>query len=327
MGDETLSDIQKAISNVARKRDCDVLFYNGDLERPHDDKVIEEVLNREPRRKNVILVLCTYGGDPNAAYRIAKCLQSHYKKFTVAVAGFCKSAGTLIVCGANSLILLENAELGPLDIQLRKSDELEEFSSGLTPTQAITTLGTRSIATFTQAFLEMKRELLLTTKTAAEIASKLAVGLYQPIMEQLDPMRIGEMDRAVSIVSAYGERLMRKGKNVKDGALSRLVVGYPSHSFVIDREEAKELFKVVEDPVDDELDFYRHLELLGRRPLDKKGSPYIFFMDEPEDADDSQQPSSNKDSGEQGDPGASSSGGQQAGPPDPPTDGSNDRPS
>jgi ClpP class serine protease len=147
--------VQAIVQRVAAARDADILLYSGDIERPYDDKVIEMVTERSPRRKNVLLVLCTYGGDPNAAYRIARCLQKHYQGFTAAVAGFCKSAGTLVLLGANSLMLLENAELGPLDVQLRKSDELEEFASGLTPTQAIATLTSRSLETFTQNFLQL----------------------------------------------------------------------------------------------------------------------------------------------------------------------------
>lgn len=233
-------------------------------------------------------MLCTYGGDPNAAYRIARCLQQTYKHFTVAVAGFCKSAGTLLLLGANSLVLLDKAELGPLDIQLRKSDEPAEFSSGLTPTQAMNTLTQRATESFTRTFGQLKSRLLLTTKTAAEFASKITVGLYQPIMEQLDPMRIGEMDRELSVAEAYGERLTRVGQNLKEGGLQRLVAGYPSHDFVIDRVEAKEMFKSIQDPTDYPKDFWDVVQALNRNPVDSSAGPFIFFMDReaPDDGED-----------------------------------------
>jgi hypothetical protein len=174
-------------------------------------------------------------------------------------------------------------------------------------------LGTRAIATFKQNFLDLKRELLFTTKTAAEVASKLAVGLYQPIMEQLDPMRIGEMDRAVSIVSAYGERLVRKGKNAKGDALSRLVAGYPSHTFVIDRAEAKDLFKSIQDPAEGEEEFFNQVQSMSRKPLDNRAEPYIFFMNDPEAPDDQSAVQHASDSGQPGDPGAGAGAGPQAG--------------
>jgi hypothetical protein len=131
-------------------------------------------------------------------------------------------------------------------------------------------------------------------------------------MEQLDPMRIGEMDRAVSIVSAYGERLIKKGKNAKDGALSRLVAGYPSHAFVIDRDEAKELFKSIVDPDDGEKDFCVEVEQMSRKPLDNHRAPYIFFMNEPETPDEQPDVEQSAVAGQQGDPGAGAVGNPQA---------------
>lgn len=67
-----------------------------------------------------------------------------------------------------------------------------------------------------------------------------------PLYSQIDPNRIGEMQRAIKIAQEYGVRLAKVGKNLKDGALDKLVVDYPSHSFVIDRKEARELFTSVE---------------------------------------------------------------------------------
>ena len=38
----------------------------------------------------------------------------------------CKSAGTLLLIGATSLIISDRGELGPLDVQLSKPDEIFE---------------------------------------------------------------------------------------------------------------------------------------------------------------------------------------------------------
>ena len=50
-------------------------------------------------------------------------------------------------------------------------------------------------------------------------------------------MRVGEYDRAMRIASEYATRLGKA--NLKDGALRRLVEGYPAHGFVIDKKEAR----------------------------------------------------------------------------------------
>jgi hypothetical protein len=112
-------------------------------------------------------------------------------------------------------------------------------------------LQTLALNHFEYAFKDLRfsEELSFTTKLAAEVARGMAVGLFEPIYAQIDPMRVGEYDRAKRIASEYAKRLGRA--NLKDGALNTLVEGYPAHGFVIDKKEAAELFKEVEEPTPD----------------------------------------------------------------------------
>ena len=135
MADEEKPDFQKAADQLAEVRDTDVLFFNGPIERHLDQRVIEYCVRRR-RRKTVTLMLVTDGGDPHAAYRIARCLQSKYSRFTAFIPGFCKSAGTIVALGAHELVMSDFGELGPLDVQLARKDELFEKQSGLTATSA-----------------------------------------------------------------------------------------------------------------------------------------------------------------------------------------------
>jgi hypothetical protein len=80
-------------------------------------------------------------------------------------------------------------------------------------------------------------------KTSAEIARELAVGLFAPMTAQIEPERLGEVQRAINVANFYGNRLNRN--NLKRGALERLVQGYPTHGFVIDIDEARLLFNNV----------------------------------------------------------------------------------
>jgi hypothetical protein len=239
--------------------DTDLYAYYGPIRRPYDDELIGEFEGRS-KRKNLILMLTTYGGDPDAAYRIARSLQRSYGllpkrngdqnrgSFSVFVDSACASAGTLIALGGTRVIMSEYAELSPLDIQIRKPDDVWERDSGLTPTQALDILERRSKSLFKEHFnqLRLDSELGLTTKTSVDVASKITTGLLAPIYEQLDPMRLGEVERLMGIIAAYGERL--GVYNLKDGALAKLLARYPSHSFVIDRFEARELFENVSVP-------------------------------------------------------------------------------
>jgi membrane-bound ClpP family serine protease len=109
---------------------------------------------------------------------MARCLQNAYSdgKVIVFVHAVCKSAGTLLALAAHELILSDDAELGPLDVQLRKPDEIDERTSGLTAMQAMQTLRSEAYQSFEQFFVTIRRRTRITTKTAAELATKLTVG-------------------------------------------------------------------------------------------------------------------------------------------------------
>src|SRR5262249_33890142 len=85
-------------------------------------------------------------------------------------------------------------------------------------------------------------------RAAADVASRVSSRLLSRIYEQINPDALGQDYRDLSIAIHYGERLNRKFTNLKKDALTRLVYEYPSHDFVIDLEEAKELFQRVELP-------------------------------------------------------------------------------
>lgn len=104
--------------------------------------------------KSLLLILFTGGGDPDSAFRIARYFQEKYERFTLYVTGYCKSAGTLLALGAHELIMSDHAELGPLDIQMAKKDELIEKQSGLTVMTALSSLDSRSFRAFEQFFLQ-----------------------------------------------------------------------------------------------------------------------------------------------------------------------------
>jgi len=262
--------IRKAADKVADAYDADVLFYNGPIWRHNSDAIVEHCMQRQ-KRPNVFLVLTTDGGDPHAAYRIARTLQQHYKRFIAFVPGYCKSAGTLLVLGANELIMGPYAELGPLDLQVRSKDEVGERSSVLTPTDALRVMQTQAINSFIGSFVELRVNAELPTRLAAEMSATLVAGMYKEVFAQVDPMRLGEMERANRIAIEYGERLIAKGKNTKNGTLIKLVVGYPSHGFVIDQAEASELFDNIRESTGEE-------QLLGaNKPLSDEKT-FVFFL-------------------------------------------------
>jgi hypothetical protein len=271
---------------VAEECDADILLCNGGMDNGIDHVLIRRVLGRKHRRPNLILALATEGGDANAAFRIARCLQSSYQRFTVVVPGWCKSAGTLICVGAHELLIGDLGELGPLDVQLTKPDELGLRSSGLTIDSSFRSLQTVAFGMFETFMLDFIKRSggVITTKTAAELSATLTTGLLSPIFGQMDPMKIGEDFRSTRIAEEYAVRLDAHTHNVTqdddiDG-IESLVRGYPSHGFVIDRTEAEELFENVGSI---EGNLKELIDLLGSdaavpRSLSRSETPAVLYL-------------------------------------------------
>lgn len=275
---EFAGELAKALNTLPDREHTDYIVYYGDITRGDANRLVTNGRTRT-RRENVALILTTRGGEADGAYRIARYLRSHYADFTVLVDTICKSAGTLLAMGAHHIVMTDLGELGPLDVQIVKEDEVGEWSSGLTPTKALHTLLAEAFIYFEDRFLDLRMHSggQIRSQFAANAAADLTTGLFSPIMAQIDPMRIGELNRHLEIALDYGQRIGHN--NLKEGALHKLVSGYPSHEFIIDREEAGELFKSVREPSVEEVDL---LDLI-RRPVaalsENLNQPFIYLDD------------------------------------------------
>lgn len=276
--------VQAASEAVANAHDADIVIFNGDIDAAREDELITRC-SLESKSKNIVLVLCTSGGLPDVAFRLARYFQSNYEKFTIIICGKCKSAGTLMTVGAHSVVMGARAELGPLDIQLGKKDAFFEDGSGLTVVNAIEELETKAYEIFEKTFVKLilRTQRRVTLKTATNLATEFAVGLMSPIISQIDPMHVGEVARAMRVGREYGERLNSHSKNLMNGALHKLVNGYPSHSFVIDRQEAETIFTDVKPPTPVESALIDLLGSVSRNP-NSVDDPLVLIFVKPQEA-------------------------------------------
>jgi hypothetical protein len=235
----------KNLEKLSKRENADIYLFSGTIQRTNVDRFRTVLCNKNPRKENAILFLTTYGGDPDAAYRLSACLRRCYSRTAAYIFGHCKSAGTLAVVGAHRIVMGDFGELGPLDVQLTKPDEILPTASGLDIFQALSVITNSGFEAFEQYLLNIvtRSSGNISAKTAAEIAREFAVGLYSPLTAQIDPERLGEVQRAINIANAYGARL--DTGNLKKGGLEQLVQGYPTHGFVIDIDEAKAIFNKV----------------------------------------------------------------------------------
>ena len=71
-------EIKKRINDYANANDTDLAVYFGNISRAGYESLAAECSARSLRR-NIVLLMVTFGGDPNAAYRIARVLQENYE--------------------------------------------------------------------------------------------------------------------------------------------------------------------------------------------------------------------------------------------------------
>ena len=83
-----------------------------------------DLLHNVAQGSDVDLLLHTSGGSIDAAEKLVKIVRSriHNEYFRVIVPNFAKSAGTLIVLGADTVVMSEMSELGPIDPQVELSE-------------------------------------------------------------------------------------------------------------------------------------------------------------------------------------------------------------
>ena len=238
---------------------ADIIIYSGEINFNGAEKLIE--LSKQKANTNIMLILCTLGGQANAAFKIARTLQQSYTNFYLYVYGYCKSAGTLIAVGSDEIIMSDYAEFGPLDVQIREKDEIQKYSSGLNIEEAMQTLRANALSFFEQILFSLIDDFGISTKRGVDIAAKMAMEFITPIVSQIDPISVGETQRAVKIALAYGLRLIKERGNLKSvKELTRLVKHYPEHGFVIDYLEASQIFKKIRKNNEDEALICENLE-------------------------------------------------------------------
>lgn len=152
----SMEAIRAAAAQASEAHQADIFLYSGGIEDEGFGKLAEVVTLGSTDREKCILILATNGGSANAAYQIARFFQRTYSEFQVYCPGVCKSAGTLIAVGAHGLIMDNFSELGPLDVQLVKEDELGARESGLLASSTFEALAEQTFSLYEHLMTSIK---------------------------------------------------------------------------------------------------------------------------------------------------------------------------
>lgn len=239
--------LEENILKLSAIRKHPILLLKLDVITPLLPLQIWEILNSK-KYEELDVILHTPGGSADAAYSICKALVKSTKKLNIIVPLYAKSAGTLLSLAADSIIMTDNSELGPLDTQLREDIDGNSpvYISALNGFKALEQIQAHTLET-----LDVTTMLILSQSGGMKLSDVIALAANfcgqtsGTLYKQLDPKKIGEYARALDIGEYYGIKILTKFKawNRKNAeqTVRKLVKGYPSHEYILDLEELQEL--------------------------------------------------------------------------------------
>lgn len=112
---------QNLIRKYEEHYDCNLVVM---IDQITQDSVtyLAECLHDVDPTKNLHLLLCSPGGDPETAIRLIRMAQAVSREFVIVVPEQAKSAATIMCLGANEILLGATSDLGPIDPQILVPD-------------------------------------------------------------------------------------------------------------------------------------------------------------------------------------------------------------
>lgn len=246
MTDKT--DVKGILQEFGKKRASTVaalLLPQDPIRRNHLLDLKKEI--GDTHQKTIDLFIHSGGGDIHGAYQILEFLRLHCDHLHAIIPLYAKSAATLLCLGADSLMLSELAELGPLDTQILELGKggKRDYTSALNPFKTLEQLQKFSLETLDITVKMIIARSGMEPGDALEYATKFVSLTTEPLFRQLNSEKLGEYNRALSVGAEYAERLLRRYSNWDEqkrrNIIEKIIYGYPSHEYIIDYKELKEL--------------------------------------------------------------------------------------
>jgi membrane-bound ClpP family serine protease len=230
---EAKAKVRRYLAQIVEKHEVAaqyniILLYDEMKMVQGDADSIYASVTKFPEKKPILLVLHSSGGNVGPAYLIGKLLNEYSgSNLEIVVPRLAKSAATLLCCAANHIHMGSLSELGPIDPQF----------------EGLPALGLKSA-------IQHIAELVAEYPHATDLMSKY-------MSQSIKPIHLGFYERVAESAVQYAERLLHPHAAElaqKPAKIARdLVYFYKDHSFVIDRQEAQEIFgtKVVKHNTDE----------------------------------------------------------------------------
>jgi len=214
------------IERLEQLRNSKVLVYFSYT--PLDDTILVPLykqLKDMGHTKKIDLILHSYGGAVDTPYKIVTLIREFCEEFAVIVPFVAKSAASMLVLGADEVVMGPISELGPIDPLVKHP----VYKDILVPVQAVW-----------HCLDYLQRS--ITNSSDPEVASFMVA----PLLDKLDPWLIGDYEKTIKASQQYAETLLSRYmlKNNPERVqkvTQALTEGYFSHGYPIGRREAKDL--------------------------------------------------------------------------------------
>lgn len=200
-------------------------------------------------QERIDLVLYTTGGDIMAAFRLVPLIREYCKAFTVIVPFRCQSAGTLVALGADSIIMLPEGQLSPVDPSTNGPYNpllpgAQVVPGGPPPTMPVS-------VEEVIGYLNMARD------EAGIKGESGLVSVFEKLTSDVRPVALGQIYRARTQIRMLSKKLLElhmpgeEEKGVVSSIIEMLTEKLYSHDYLITRREAKDIGLRVEQPPPD----------------------------------------------------------------------------
>jgi ATP-dependent protease ClpP protease subunit len=246
----TIIDLAEKLVGLRKKP---LLVFDVDPVSPQVVLMTEhELLGKDYPEIDVLIH--TLGGHIESAFNITKLLRTTAKKINVLIPHKAKSAGTLICLGADNIIMSPISELGPLDTQIRESQDgdAETYKSALNGFKALEQVQKHAFDNLDLAAKMLVSRSGLKMAEAVKLAIDFSGKTSSCLYNQLNPITIGEYARALEVGELYGINILTRylgwSEEKAANTVKRLVYVLRFVLLQEDIEGSKITIKLIEPP-------------------------------------------------------------------------------
>lgn len=201
------------------------------------------------------------GGCACCAYATARDLRRRFEHLAVYVPWLAKSALTFIALAADDLVLGNRGELGPLDAQYSEKQpaDFPAERSCLEGVVVLRQLQAQALEMFDEVTHSLVEKSQMRGQDACQAATELVARMWEPLLRRIEPKSLANSLRGMELSRAYAERLLRRYRpqlyaEAGHQIIENLVAGYPTHDYLIDREELDDIGLPARAPTEQETD-------------------------------------------------------------------------